>query len=164
MSDTFTTGSDCVSDPDSGSILAPSPILLILTFLLGIVLDRVKRIEVLPRPWNFVVGSLSFVAGTTLFIGAIRSMHSASTGPSHGDDPPELITDGVFQYSQNPIYVGNCLQYVGVALLYNSVSALALLTPLVAYLDRVVHQEEAYLESRFGKEFESYRGNVRRWL
>jgi protein-S-isoprenylcysteine O-methyltransferase Ste14 len=149
---------------DPGSIIAPSPVLLLFTFLAGIVLDRVKRIEGISRPWNVVIGGCSFVVGTVLFVSALRTMRSSDTGPSHDDDPPELITWGVFEYSRNPIYVGNCLQYVGVSLLYNSLWPLVLLVPVVAYLDRIIDQEEAYLEVRFDGEFESYRENVRRWV
>lgn len=164
MANESTTGPGVPDDSDRGSILAPSPILLLLTFVFGVVLDRLKRVETLSRPWNVVVGGLSFAAGTALFVGAIRAMRSANTGPSHEDDPPRLVTDGVFGYSRNPIYLGNCLQYVGLSLLYNSSWPLLVLVPTVAYLDRVVDREEAYLESRFDEEFESYRENVRRWL
>lgn len=164
MSKEFSASPAGHDELDHGSILAPSPVLLFLTFVFGVVLNRVKRIEVLSRPWNLVVGGLSFMVGTALFVNAIRTMRSADTGPSHDDDPPELITEGVFQYTRNPIYLGNCLQYVGAALLYNSLWSFVVLTPVVAYFDRVVDREEAYLESRFGEEFESYREDVRRWI
>lgn len=161
---TFPTSDSDDNEPDPGSIIAPSPLLLLCTFVGGIVLDRVKRVEGVSRPWNIVIGGCSFVAGTVLFISAFRTMRRADTGPSHHDDPPELITAGVFEYSRNPIYVGNCLQYIGISLLYNSLWPIALLVPIVAYLDRVIDREEAYLEARFGGEFETYRENVRRWL
>ena len=164
MSEAFTTDTGGSDEPDRGSILAPSPVLLALTFVFGVLLDRIKRVNALSRPWNAILGSLSFIAGTVLFVDAIRTMQRADTGPSHEDEAPRLITEGPFQYTRNPVYVGNCLQYIGLSLLYNSVSTLAVLTPMVVYLDRVIVREEAYLESRFGEEFETYRENVRRWL
>ncbi|PSQ20394.1 hypothetical protein BRD01_14440 [Halobacteriales archaeon QS_8_65_32] len=151
-------------DTDRGSILAPAPVLFVLTLAVGVALDRFERVEVLARPWNAVVGGLSFALGTGLFVGAIREMRAADTGPSHEDDPPTLLTDGVFAYSRNPIYLGNCLQYVGASLLYNSVWPIAVLPVLLAYFDRVVGREESYLAATFGSEFERYRGAVPRWL
>ena len=157
-------GDDEGGDTDRGSILAPAPVLFALAFVVGVVLDRFERIEVLPRPLNFLAGGLSAVAGTALFVDAIRRMQSAGTGPSHGDDPPAVITEGVFRYSRNPIYLGNCLQYVGLSALYNSAWRLAVFVPLLAYFDRVIDREESYLELEFGEEFERYRETVPRWF
>lgn len=164
MSVEFTEDTEKSTDHDPGSILAPSPILLLITFIFGIALNRLKRIEVLSQPWNIVAGTFSFVAGTVLFVSAIRTMRRVGTGPSHDDEAPELITEGVFGYTRNPVYVGNCLQYIGLSLLYNRLSTIIALVPTIVYLDRVIEREESYLESRFGEEFETYRANVRRWL
>jgi protein-S-isoprenylcysteine O-methyltransferase Ste14 len=38
------------------------------------------------------------------------------------------------------------------------------LVPVVAYLDRVIDLDEASLEARFGRMFETYSQDVRRWL
>lgn len=151
-------------EPDPGSIIAPSPVVLLGTFLCGVAFDRRKRVESLPRPLNAIVGIACLVAGTGLFVGAIRTMRRAGTGPSHADEPASLLTEGVFGYSRNPIYLGNCLQYVGLSLLYNSLWPLVLLAPAVAYLDRVVAREERYLEATFDEEYRRYSDDVGRWF
>jgi len=150
--------------PNPGSIIAPSPLLVLGSLVSGIVLDRFERVTVLPRPWNVAIGGLSFVTGTVLFGGAIQTMGRAGTGPSHDEDSPRLIAGGVFRYTRNPIYLGNCLQHVGLSLVYNSLWPIVTLVPVVAYLVRVIDREEAYLEAVFGDEFENRRENGQRWL
>lgn len=133
-------------------------------FLLGILIDRVEPVRVLAGPWNAVIGTAAFLGGTALFVGAVRQMRDANTSPSHGDEPPELITDGVFGYSRHPIYLGTALQTVGLSLVYDSAWSLAMLSPVVVYLDRGAAREEQYLETRFGDRVGNYRETVPRWL
>jgi protein-S-isoprenylcysteine O-methyltransferase Ste14 len=165
MSGPSTTGDDDSRErTDRGSILAPAPILFAATFLIGVLFDRRKPIEIVPRSANTGVGGLAFVVGTVLFAGAIRTMGAAETGPSHDDEPPTLVTEGPFAYSRNPIYLGNCLQYLGLAALYNSAWPVVVLAPLLAYFERVIEREESYLASAFGETFERYRETVPRWI
>ncbi|PSP75519.1 hypothetical protein BRC86_03140 [Halobacteriales archaeon QS_3_64_16] len=151
-------------ETDRSPILAPAPILFAATFLIGVLFDRRKPIEIVPRPANTAIGGLAFVVGTSLFAGAIRTMGAAGTGPSHEDEPPTLVTEDSFAYSRNPIYLGNCLQYLGLAALYNSAWPVVVLAPLLAYFDRVIEREESSLASEFGEEFDRYRESVPRWI
>jgi protein-S-isoprenylcysteine O-methyltransferase Ste14 len=166
MSSESTTSFDDSTDDDAdrGSILAPAPVLFAATFLIGVLFDRRKPIAIVPQSANTGLGGLAFVIGTALFSGAIRRMDEAETGPSHEDEPPTLVTQGPFAYSRNPIYLGNCLQYLGLAALYNSAWPVVVLAPLLAYFERVIEREESYLASAFGETFERYRETVPRWI
>jgi protein-S-isoprenylcysteine O-methyltransferase Ste14 len=151
-------------DAEPGEILAPSPVLALIAFIAGIGLDWVVPIGTLIQPWNLPIGGLLVVVGVGLFVGAILAMRTIETTPAHDDESPELLIEGVFQYSRNPIYLGQSLAYVGTSLLLDSLWPLATLLPLLWYLNLVVKQEEAYLEATFGDEFHQYRDSVRRWL
>jgi protein-S-isoprenylcysteine O-methyltransferase Ste14 len=146
------------------SIVVPSPLLFLIAFLCGIVLDRHRPARVVSNGRTRLLGTVVFVAGTGVFVGAIRTLRDVGATPAHDDDPPTLVTGGVFAYSRNPIYLGNCLQYLGLSILYGSPWHLFLLVPLVGYLRRVIDREEAALEATFSREFEEYREEVRRWL
>lgn len=151
-------------DGEPGKILAPSPVLALIAFVVGIGLDQVVHIETFIQPWNLPIGGLLVVVGVGLFVGAILAMRTIETTPAHDDESPELLTVGVFRYSRNPIYLGQSLAYVGTSLLLDSLWPLATLLPLLWYLNLVVKREEAYLEAKFGDEFHQYRDSVRRWL
>ncbi|MFB6097956.1 MAG: isoprenylcysteine carboxylmethyltransferase family protein [Salinibacter sp.] len=151
-------------EPPPGEILAPSPLLTLGAFLVGLGIDQVIPLGVLPWPWNLPLGCVLVVGGGLLFADALRTMRAHDKHPSHADEPPELITEGVYQYSRNPIYVGHSIAHVGASLLLNTLWPIVTLLPLLGYLRRVVRQEEARLEALFGQEYERYREEVRRWL
>jgi protein-S-isoprenylcysteine O-methyltransferase Ste14 len=76
-----------------------------------------------------------------------------------------LVTGGPFRFTRNPIYLGDTLMYLGLALLFGRRGPLLLLPGVLAALDRgVIRREERYLERRFGRQYRAYRARVRRWL
>jgi len=145
-------------------ILAPSPLLTLAAFLAGWAAEWIWPTQLLPSPGRWIAGATLIGAGGVLFVGALRTMRHRGTHPAHANEPPELITNGVYQYSRNPIYTGHSLAHVGAALLVNSLWALVALGPVVVYLNRVIQREEAYLEDRFGGAYNRYREQVRRWI
>lgn len=147
-----------------GDILAPSPLLTLVAFLVGVGIDQVVPVGLLPGSWTLLVGTPLVVVGGLLFGGAIWTMRAHGKHPAHSDEPPTLITEGPFRYSRNPIYVGHSLVHVGASVLLNSVWPLVTLVPVLWYLRRVVQREEARLEALFGQEYDRYRSDVRRWL
>ena len=165
MTDTPPTGRDATEGtPESGSILAPAPILFVPALLLGIVLDRFTSTESRRRPWGVLVGGVLLVVGAVMFVVSILTMRRVDKSPSHDDEPPELLTDGTFRYSRNPIYTGLVGMYVGTTLLVGGSWPFVTVLPVVLYLDRVIDGEESFLEAAFGEEFDRYRNDVPRWL
>ena len=76
-----------------------------------------------------------------------------------------LLTEGPFRLSRNPMYLGMVVQYVGLALLFNSLWAIVLLPlALVVVHLTVIKREEWYLEQKFGEEYRAYKARVQRWL
>lgn len=77
----------------------------------------------------------------------------------------ELVTDGIYSHTRNPMYVGNVLIYAGIAVAANNLTALAVAIPLVimAYC-AIVAAEEQFLRAKFGAAFEAYCRTVPRWL
>lgn len=75
------------------------------------------------------------------------------------------MTDGVFAWSRNPMYLGMGLFLVGVCLLANQV--LPWIVPAVFLMiirQRFVMPEEALMHETFGDPYADYQAMVRRWL
>lgn len=151
-------------DPAPAEILAPAPVLAFAAFATGVTLHLAVPVDLLPGPWNLAVGGLAVAVGGGILVGALREMRRIGKSPPHEDEPAELLTDGPFAYSRNPLYLGVCVVYLGATALLDSLWPLLPLVVLVAYFDRVAAREEAYLEATFGDEFGRYREDVRRWL
>ncbi|HTW75733.1 MAG TPA: isoprenylcysteine carboxylmethyltransferase family protein [Steroidobacteraceae bacterium] len=68
-----------------------------------------------------------------------------------------LATLGMYSVVRNPLYVGNGIMWLGVALATTSVW-FALVSVLVywLYIERVISAEEAFLAKRFGAAYESW--------
>ncbi|MDP2117745.1 MAG: isoprenylcysteine carboxylmethyltransferase family protein [Brevundimonas sp.] len=76
-----------------------------------------------------------------------------------------LVTEGVYRFSRNPIYLGFAITYLGFAIAMDSWIVLLLLLPCLVVVDRfVIQREERYLAAKFGADYEAYRTRVRRWL
>lgn len=160
--------SEAEADAENGSathaeILAPAPVLALAAFIVGAAAHYFRPVQLLPSPWN-LVGVVLILAGIGVLYSGLRVMRGVGKSPAHHDEPPELLTDGVFQISRNPLYLGVCTVYAGLALVLNSVWPFVTLVPLIIYFDRVARREENYLQQRFGDEYKQYQENVRRWL
>jgi protein-S-isoprenylcysteine O-methyltransferase Ste14 len=77
----------------------------------------------------------------------------------------ELVQDGFFAHSRNPLYLGNMLVYLGLFIVLNSTLGYVVGVPLfvVAYLC-ITAAEEDFLLRRFGDAYDAYRRRVPRFL
>jgi protein-S-isoprenylcysteine O-methyltransferase Ste14 len=63
------------------------------------------------------------------------------------------------------MYLGMAFAYAAIALAFGSMSALALLAPLLLVIRYgVIGREERYLTAEFGADYRRYQAKVRRWL
>ncbi|MBC7945761.1 MAG: isoprenylcysteine carboxylmethyltransferase family protein [Burkholderiales bacterium] len=76
----------------------------------------------------------------------------------------DLVTEGLYAHTRNPMYIGNLLILAGVALASNSWVCLAIAVPLFVFVYvAIVAAEENFLRAKFGTSFDAYRRNVPRW-
>jgi protein-S-isoprenylcysteine O-methyltransferase Ste14 len=76
-----------------------------------------------------------------------------------------LATEGVFNITRNPMYLGMVLILLGLAILLGSATPFAVVPILgVVFQCFFIHPEERMLEETFGKRFRQYKGRVRRWI
>jgi protein-S-isoprenylcysteine O-methyltransferase Ste14 len=77
----------------------------------------------------------------------------------------DLVTGGMYALCRNPMYIGNILIAVGVAIASNSATTLVVTMPLVtfAYV-AIVAAEEQFLAGEFGEAFRRYCDTVPRWI
>lgn len=131
----------------------------------------------LPAPlilalWLFAEPSLPCIlTGLVLPLGgeALRLWAASYIGlrsRTRGSGIGALVRDGPYRYSRNPLYIGNLMQYTGVALL--SGRALGLLFPalMVLQYQLIVRWEEHQLaeDPLKSQETGAYQRAVPRWL
>lgn len=107
-----------------------------------------------------VAGAGQFIRAVT--IGLRYIVRGGRSGRVYADD---LVTEGVYALCRNPMYVGNVLIVIGVAIASNSLSTLAFAVPMVLFVySAIVAAEEQFLAGKFGPSFRAYCDSVPRWL
>ncbi|HEY5760481.1 MAG TPA: isoprenylcysteine carboxylmethyltransferase family protein [Steroidobacter sp.] len=76
----------------------------------------------------------------------------------------DLVVDGLYSHCRNPMYAGNLLILLGVAIASNSWTCVLLALPLFGFVyAAIVAAEEQYLHGKFGELFDAYVRDVPRW-
>lgn len=152
---------------NTAGVIAPPP-LIYLAFLgagwgLGELLGGVG-LGLEPQVRRVAAFAL-IITGLLLEGGAGVQFRRADTRPEPWKPTTALVTDGLYRFTRNPIYLGFALIYLGLAVAIDSLGALAFLLPCLVVVDRfVIVREERYLATLFGAAYEAYRKKVRRWL
>lgn len=110
---------------------------------------------------------LCAAAGVALVASAMLAFRRASTtvDPFHPEEASQLVVDGIFRFSRNPMYLSLFLLLTGWAIWLGSVYNLAFLAGFVAYISVFqIKPEEEVLRSLFGDTYEQYCLSVRRWF
>ena len=150
---------------DNPGVIAPPPLIYVGFLLLGLGLDFVWPVGVIPDGLQYVAGAALIALSGVIAIMAFRQFSNAGTSFQTGKPDTAIITSGPFRYSRNPIYVGLSLLYAGISIAVDSLWVLALLAPTLAIIRYgVIAREERYLEAKFGEEYLRYKASVRRWI
>ena len=116
-------------------------------------------------PLQVGLGMTLLMAGLALTFWGMLTFTLART-PVLPMKPARLVvTHGPYRFTRNPMYVGLTTAYLGLSAMLNHAWPVVLLPVVLIVLTRfVIEREEAHLATRFGDEYERYRGRVRRWL
>ncbi len=133
---------------------------LILMLTLGYFSDK----TLLPDMW-YLIGIAPIVLGLTFAGVAIRQFTKAETNIVPLTESTTLVTNGIFNVTRNPMYVGMVAILIGTALLQNDLwpwFVIALFWLVIRI--RFVRPEETLMEQTFGEQYVEYKARVRRWL
>ncbi len=153
-------------DNDNAGVKIPPPIILIFWLIISYFLTRILAL-------SFPISRtlLGAIGGTCLIISIVIKALSVMSFRKHKTsiipDRPStfLMTNGIFKYSRNPIYLSFCLAFFSLSLLLNSPMTLLFLPIVFLWLRySVIAKEEAYLARHFGTAYIDYTRQTRRWL
>lgn len=118
-------------------------------------------------PYQSAAAAALVVIGVLAVICSLRLFARAGTTPNPmaPGNATELVTSGVYRVSRNPMYLGDAIMLLGVAVWFGSWFAFVWLGAFILYIDRLqIRAEEAALTARFGDRYARYQREVRRWL
>ncbi|GGI21227.1 MAG: isoprenylcysteine carboxylmethyltransferase family protein [Oxalicibacterium faecigallinarum] len=85
--------------------------------------------------------------------------------PLQPDKASSLVTNGIFRFSRNPLYLSLLLLLIAYAIRLESAMVWIGPCAFVAYVTRFqIVPEERVLTEKFGQAYVAYKGRTRRWL
>jgi len=118
-------------------------------------------------PWRHVLAATVSMVGILFLLAGMYSFHKAKTtlNPMKPDTASSLVASSIYRISRNPMYVGFLLILTGWAIWLSHPLPFLSLPVFVAYMNRFqISPEERVLSAKFGKEYDTYKQRVRRWL
>ncbi len=119
---------------------------------------------ILTPPLNWL-GALPLILGTILTVTGSNQFAAVGTNIHPFNEPGKLVTDGLYHFSRNPMYLGGVLNLTGIWLLLGSLSPLAVVLVAFGALNwGYIPFEERWLAQKFGPAYAAYQQQTRRWL
>ena len=110
------------------------------------------------------VGTGLSVIAPFLFLWGMVSFGNSFRVGLDADKPGNLVTDGAFAISRNPLYVAFHMVLIGTFLIYPAWIFFVYMILAFWLIDRQVCIEENFLRKTFGNEYDDYCNNVRRYI
>ena len=110
---------------------------------------------------------LMILIGLTIIVIGVKTFNNSDTtiNPLNPSEASHLVTEGVFSYTRNPMYLGMVIILLGVSI-YNGVYIGIIILPcFIFYITefQIKPEEEAMVEI-FAGDYTDYLKRVRRWL
>jgi len=139
-------------------------------FYLALVMSTVffflfPQYNTIPFPWN-LAGLLLVIPGIYLIIRSWQIFMRHGTPENYVDRPRVVVSDGIYRYSRNPMYVGAVMTSIGFCIVLMG-NLLSFIGPVFLFLVLqmfFIPYEERQMIDIFGDEYREYMRKVRRWM
>lgn len=143
------------------------PPILFLTFVIcmGLICWGTGSPHQIHYPYN-LVGLAVIGVGLLLAISGKRLFKKLNANIMTFNEPTMLVTEGIYKYTRNPMYLGFAIAMLGFSVLMGAaVSSFLLTVTFVLVTDKwYIAFEEKMMRSKFGQDYDQYCGKVRRWI
>ena len=140
------------------------PVIILIAILFQIALHKLLPIMIIFEKmyWiGIVMGFLGFFIST----GSILLFRINKTTMIPFQDSSFLITNGIYKYTRNPMYLGMLFVQFGIAIYFGSISPFIIPFLFIPIMNsRIIQHEEVILEKQFGESYIIFKNSVRRWI
>ncbi|CCQ10092.1 hypothetical protein PALB_9570 [Pseudoalteromonas luteoviolacea B = ATCC 29581] len=117
--------------------------------------------------WRVSISVLLFLLGFAVALSGVVVFRLAHTtvNPTCPEKASNLVTQGVFQLTRNPMYLGMLLALASWAVYLLAPVSVFGIVLYVWYMNRFqIEPEERAMKKLFGEEYQDYCSSVRRWI
>jgi protein-S-isoprenylcysteine O-methyltransferase Ste14 len=120
--------------------------------------------NIITFPYN-LIGILVLFFGLGISMWGSNKFRQVGTNIQTFDEPDILITDGLFKYSRNPMYLGFLTALLGLFIILGAVSPIILVFIFLIITDQwYITFEEEMMVRKFGKKYIDYQSMTRKWI
>ena len=142
------------------------PPLVTLIFGLSIYFSR-ELFPIIEIKYSFYVGIVLLLLGFLILISAVRlfRIDQTTVNPLSPKQATKLVTEGIFKFSRNPMYLGMACVLASLAMFFNIIGGIVCIALFCAYITKfqIVPEEKAMLDL-FSEDFNQYKQTTRRWI
>jgi len=114
--------------------------------------------------WLKYIGILFCYTGLIIFLSALISFGKAWRIGIDKENSNELITEGIFKYSRNPIFLFMDIYFMGIALVYPNIVFVLVTFCMIIGIHFQIIREEQFLINKFGEKYVEYKKRTRRYI
>ena len=117
--------------------------------------------------YSFYLGMCLLLLGFFVLISAVRLFKKDKTtvNPLSPEQATKLVTEGIFQFSRNPMYLGMAFVLAAMAAFFNVIGGIILIILFCAYITKLqIIPEERAMMNLFAQDFDEYKKVTRRWI
>ena len=144
--------------------LPPPLVALIFGFLINYTKNIFPKIEIKNQ---IIFGSFIIINGLIIILSAIIlfKKYQTTISPLNPSNATKLITNGIYKFSRNPMYLGLLLVLLGISIILNLTGGFFFILLFISYMNlfQIIPEENAMVDL-FKDEFLEYKINVRRWI
>lgn len=126
--------------------------------------DKIGKVSLLENSLLQYAGYSLMLLALVIGLAALFEMRNSwRVGIKH-DQKTDLVTTGIYGLSRNPYFLSYNLLFIGIFLIYPSMTLLILIIALLIIFHLMIKEEENYLEKVQGKPYMFYKKKVGRYL
>ena len=142
------------------------PPLVTLVFGMSIYFSR-EMFPAIEIQYSLYLGIFLLLSGFFILVSAVRLFRKDETtvNPLSPEQATKLVTDGIFKYSRNPMYLGMALVLSSITVFFNLIGGIILIALFCAYITKFqILPEERAMRDLFSDDFDKYTKVTRRWI
>ena len=142
------------------------PPLVTLVFGMSIYFSR-EMFPAIEIQYSLYLGIFLLLSGFFILVSAVRLFRKDETtvNPLSPEQATKLVTDGIFKYSRNPMYLGMAFVLGSVAVCFNLIGGIIFIALFCAYITKFqIIPEERAMRYIFSDDFDKYTKETRRWV
>jgi len=143
----------------------PPPIIALV--MIAIIYLSSLIIEPITFGYQTVISILVVVIGLSCAIPSFRlfAKHKTTISPFTPSETTALVTDGMYRYSRNPMYLGLVLLTIAATIFFGTWLGVVIVVVFIFFFFfvRIIPKEKALLDI-LGEQCVEYKKKVRRWI